>query len=317
MYFELDDSDDPDAQLERTAAALTRHGLTGTISPHHLDEVDWVPSVDDLLELRVRVRGRRALVDGLYVWEPDMAAVRRSLDAADEWRLSAPEPLTAYVRRGMIGPTTMPARVHLAELGDLQPGAGGSHCVYSGGATDQRAVTRYHAGVVAVVHRGQAVRQSWQSVLDNLRTLLTDHADLVVYACVTRSRGVADRSTLFVPTPWPSRTGVRRSRGAAFEDVLAPDAYGMQLLGSATFDRVPRHPDWEATPTQGEGVLVAHRHPERWFSDDFPGHTTLMDPDATDVPPIVAEARAQLAPALYTPEALDEFLKNPPSARSG
>lgn len=314
VYFELEDSDYPEGLLARLAAGLTGRGLRGTITAHHLDTVarDW--SVDHLLDLRVRVRGRRWLDGDICRWQPDVAALTAFLAAADAWRTSSPGPVTTSVRRGLIEPIEAPADVSLAEMGDLHPPVRFGHSVCSRRADGERAVILYDAGTVAVVRHGPSVGDACESALEDLRGLLLSCADLVVYARVTRSRGSADRGMLFDPTPWPSRARqwphVPVVRGAVFEDVFAPDAYGMQLLGPVIAERLPDQPDWEATPAGGGGgVLLAHRHPERWFGHDFPGHRTLTEYKPTEVPPIVAEARAQLAPVLYTPEALDDYLR--------
>ena len=51
----------------------------------------------------------------------------------------------------------------------------------------------------------------------------------------------------------------------AFENALAPDAFGVHLLGTGYAGRVPSGPNWRATTVGPEAVVVEHVSPEAWF----------------------------------------------------
>jgi hypothetical protein len=75
-----------------------------------------------------------------------------------------------------------------------------------------------------------------------------------------------------------------------YEDVLAPDAFGAQLLGPGYSGRIPSGPDWERLDLEGDNVLLLHRDPAAWFGEPLP--------------PITQEQSYRRDPSYPTPEVI-------------
>jgi hypothetical protein len=107
---------------------------------------------------------------------------------------------------------------------------------------------------------------------------------------------------------WPHRAGAE-PRGAgftpqAFEDLYAPDAFGVQLLGPGYAGRLPDSAAWRAEPVGSACVLLEHVDLPAWFDAPFvPLRQILATADRPE-PPVLAQARVELAPILYSPGVL-------------
>ena len=88
-----------------------------------------------------------------------------------------------------------------------------------------------------------------------------------------------------------------------YEDVLAPDAFGAQLLGPGYAGRIPDAPGWERVELGGEAALLLHRDPAAWFGEPLP---PITQQDAIDLSPayptpeVILRAREDLADILVT-----------------
>jgi hypothetical protein len=92
-----------------------------------------------------------------------------------------------------------------------------------------------------------------------------------------------------------------------YEDVLAPDAFGAQLLGAGYSGRIPTGADWERGALDGDAVLLLHRDPGAWFGEPLPPVTILPSghPDpGYPVPEVILRAREDLGEILMTADVL-------------
>jgi hypothetical protein len=154
----------------------------------------------------------------------------------------------------------------------------------------------------------------WRSELAQFIEVLRERADDLAYGYAMRGWEVFGALALDdFSYDWPVRQNAR-PRGTwgahvAFEDLFAPDAFGVQLLGAGYAGRLPHltGTPWSIEAVGELGALVAHHDPEAWFSAPF---VRLMDrkpPELRDVPEVLAEARDLMAPILHAPGALVEL----------
>jgi hypothetical protein len=94
----------------------------------------------------------------------------------------------------------------------------------------------------------------------------------------------------------------------AFEDVYAPDVFGIQLLGPGYAGRVPEHPRWETEPVGTASVLLKHADPAAWYAAPpiTPPADDRWDPTQPPPtpPPLLTQSRSLMASILYTPGVL-------------
>jgi hypothetical protein len=150
----------------------------------------------------------------------------------------------------------------------------------------------------------------WAASLADLKDVLTAHAPELVYGHVKRAWdvGPAVNSVSSVRTAdWPKREpeGPYGSGGTleAFDDLMAPDAFGVQLLGAGYRSRIPPVDDWTVTPLR-DASIVEHVSPALWFQTPF-GEVGYRGVVA--VPDVLARAREDLAPLIYRPGSLAPF----------
>jgi hypothetical protein len=92
-------------------------------------------------------------------------------------------------------------------------------------------------------------------------------------------------------------------RHFVYEDVLAPDAFGAQLLGAGYAGRVPDGEDWERVELAEDAVLLLHRVPAAWFAEPLPPittHDSLLRNPSYPTPEVIVKAREDLAAILIT-----------------
>jgi hypothetical protein len=108
---------------------------------------------------------------------------------------------------------------------------------------------------------------------------------------------------------WPHRAG-SKPRGAgftrqAFEDLYAPDAFGVQLLGPGYAGRLPESANWREERVGSASVLLEHVDLSEWFDAPFVPRGQLLAPaDQPEPPAVLAQARIELAPILHSPGVL-------------
>src|SRR5437773_7112905 len=94
-----------------------------------------------------------------------------------------------------------------------------------------------------------------------------------------------------------------------YEDVLAPDVFGAQLLGRGYAGRIPTHPDWTWEELNDGATLVVHRDPEAWYGRPLPPITPAdciaLDP-SYPTPEVILRGRDVFAGLLLKHEVVAE-----------
>jgi hypothetical protein len=303
-------------ELRAVAAALSRRGVDGEIDLREPVLVPELPEQCDLLECRVRIRGRREHgVGGGYFWRCDRDAQLAFLAAANRWRRSAAEGAVDTVGKGAVGAVPAPADEEVLYRHWTGLDYHSDIVVSASKADGFRIVAArgYSGGVSLVVGGAEVAADRWPHALAELTAILREHADLLAYGYLRRGWrvGTAVRNRVLGPD-WPQRANDRPAGTGfapeAFEDVYAPDVFGIQLLGPGYAGRVPEHPRWETEPAGTASVLLKHADPAAWYSAPpiTPPTDARWDPSQPPPPPppLLTKARKLMAPILYSPGVL-------------
>jgi hypothetical protein len=300
--------------LPAVAAGLERRGVDGIFDLREQPVVATPPVSAHLLECRLRVRGKRVRREARsYRWHPDPEAHQAILAAAEQWCRRHGRGASESLSAGIVGPVPVePSEDVLERI--WEEVVNGMHVSLSAVAADEfRSVAaRAWVGGVSLVVGGAWVEAGeWQRPLAELTGLLRERADLLAYAYVRRGWAVAEAELgNSLPFDWPYRAD-HQPGGAgfthqAFDDVYAPDAFGVQLLGPGYAGRLPDSAAWLAEPAGSGAVLLEHVDPPAWFDEPFvPFRQRPRHPDQVPTPAVLAEAREALAPILYSPGVLD------------
>ena len=282
--------------LPELAAVLESRGIEGTLDVHDdtAAPFQW-PWPLRLVEARLRVRGEREHIGGqTYHWNADEEALAHVVDVAVRWCVDVRGP-SPWLRVGVnplvdVAPDDLATRVR-EEIG--------------------------RAGIVEIRRAGRGVvfdalwgRDSlmdvdarWRRVVPAIADVLRDAAGSLAYAFV---KGGADPSHVVagesLEYDWPPRGGVDEHGvhpAWAFEDERAPDAFALQLLGPGYAGRVPASRVYRAETLAGV-TLLEHVDPASWFDVPIvPPETHWTRIGEVVPPPVLAEARAALAPILF------------------
>jgi hypothetical protein len=298
--------------LPAVAAALERRGVEGEFDLRERPTAATPPITAHMLECRVRVRGERLRrEERTYRWQADPAAHEAILAAGERWCRQR----GASANQSLSVSTVPPVPVEPDEevLGRmLDEVVHGMHVAVSAVTADEfrSVMARPHAGGVSLVVGGAWLEAGeWPLALAELTGLLRVHADFLAYGYIRRGWAVQDALLdPSLPYDWPRRPdyeprGIGFAR-EAFEDVYAPDAFGVQLLGSGYAGRVPEVPTWQAERVGEAPTLLEHADLPAWFDEPFvPFRQRVAYAEA---PEVLARARVELAPILYTPGVLKQ-----------
>jgi hypothetical protein len=296
--------------LPAVAAALERRGVEGVFDVREPPAVAAPPKTAHFLECRVRVRGeRRRRGDRNYRWQADADARDAILALADRWCRQ----LGASANQSLTVSTVAP--VPLAPDEDVlermrEAVVDCLHVEVSAVTVDEFrsvAVRAWAGGVSLVVGGAWLEEGEWARPFAELTGLLRDHADLLAYGYIRR--GWTVREALLddsLPNDWPPRAD-HQPRGIgftpqAFDDVYAPDAFGVQLLGPGYAGRVPQVPPWREERVGRASSLLEHADLPAWF--DAPFVPFRYRARHIEPPAVLTRARAELAPILYFPGVL-------------
>jgi hypothetical protein len=303
------ESDVLDEILLAVVRELEQRGIAGVFRLREPVSAVAPSSIAHHLEARIRVRGRRVrhLPDD-YRWLPDRGAHAAVLVAADEWCRGLPQSTSCAIRKDAFGAIPASADESLAdrmtEAVDEERGV----AVFCAAGTEFRAVAaRSHAGSVSLVAGGPRI--GWSTALADLTAVLRELAGNVAYAYVRRGWMVGQALLgSWMPAedwPWrPDHAPRRPTTAQAFEDVYAPDAFGVQLLGPGYGDRLPDSGPWRIERLGHGSALVEHVDPPAWFGAPFVPYNEQLPADQRPVPDALRAARSELAPLLYTPGVL-------------
>jgi hypothetical protein len=301
--------------LPAVAAALERRGIEGVFDLSDQPTVATPPRTAHLLECRVRVRGerlRRGPRD--YLWQADPEAHEALLAVAERWWRQRGKRATYSLTSGTVGPVPVEAGEDVLErmreaLVDRM------HVEVSAVTADEfRSVAaRAWSGGVSLVVGGAWIEGGrWRGALAELTGVLRDHADLLAYGHVRRGWAVGEALLDdSLGHDWPQRAD-HQPRGIgfspqAFEDVYAPDAFGVQLLGPGYAGRVPDSASWREERMSAT-VLLEHVDLPAWFDAPLvPFRQRARNVEQARPPAVLAKAREELAPILYSPGVLSRI----------
>lgn len=299
--------------LPAVAAALERRGIEGVFDLGDRSTVATPPTTAHFVECRLRVRGGRLRHERrAYFWEADAEAHEAVLAVADRWCRANRPGATHSLSSGTIGPIEIEPDEDVLERMRAEVVDKMHVEVSVVTAAEFRSVAaRAWAGGVSLVVGGARVEAGeWRRPLAELTALLRDHADLLAYGYVRR--GWAVKEALLAPSlsfDWPRRAE-DEPRGIAFtsqafEDLYAPDAFGIQLLGPGYVDRIPESTTWRTQPAGENAVLLEHVDLPPWLDAPFvPFGQRPRNPDELQPPAVLTQARYELASILYSPGVL-------------
>jgi hypothetical protein len=294
--------------LPAVAAALERRGIEGVFDLYERRKLATPPTRAHLLECRVRLRGER-LQRGPrdYLWRAAPAAHKEFLAVAERWCRQSSQDASCSLNSGTTGPVPLEPGEAVAER-MYDTVVDNIHVELSAVTDDEfRSVAaRAWAGGASLVVGGGAVEATgWPHALADLKAVLYEHADLFAYGHVRRGWGVTEALLDdSLPKDWPHRAD-HQPRGIgftaqAFEDLYAPDAFGVQLLGAGYAGRLPDAEEWLEEPAANGAVLLEHADLPAWFAAPFVpfGHRP-RPPNHVPPPSTLARAREALASILY------------------
>jgi hypothetical protein len=289
---------------------LERRGIDGIVGlPEQPTGVE-APSNADMLICRLRVSGHRRRFDLGYEWDPDPDAQAKIVAAAEHWCKQLGEQAGYALTKSTI--TRVPIGLGEDATAALLEGSSDNANAMLVAVSDRefRKIGAGPAGGLGLIVGGATIEEGgWRAALDELTRLLCENADLLVYSHVRRgwSGGLFSRPSQ--AHDWPSRPDAEPTAAGwtnqAFEDVFAPDAFALQLLGPAYAGRLTDTPHYRRDRVGDGHTLLEHTDPTAWFEAPFiprgqhPGFGDLTPP------PVLVEAREELAPILYTPGALN------------
>ena len=264
-----------------------------------------------MLACRVRIRGERVRrEEHSYRWDADPDARAAFIAAADRWCRAGADGAAHSLTVGTAGCFAVTADEDVVSricdaLSGLIPAT-----VATVEDSSFRTFDADVTGAVTLVVGGPAIEgDGWREPLAGLTSFLRANADHLVYGHIRRGWGVNMALALHsLPADWPERAD-EQPRGAgwtyaSFDDLYAPDAFAVQLLGPGYAGRVPELPAWRAEAVGREAVLLQHTDPAAWFDEPFvPFHQDVRHLDRSP-PEILVRARAELAPILYVRGAL-------------
>jgi hypothetical protein len=298
--------------MRELAAALERRGLDGVFDRHRL--VSSLPQsrpFGHVLSCHMRVRGERVRSGGatpVYRSSPDPDALAAVIAAVDRWCKRLGDEAATYEITKALGPVTF--GFHDDTAGALREAfEDGLSGVLAGGVDSRWREVRigaYVAGIGLDAGGADLDAGNWRPELEELMDLLRGNGALLAYAYIRR-RSLPGGFDPSFERDWPTRPNNRPRGGGfteeAFEDVFAPDAFAVQLLGSGYAGRVPDAPSYHRERVGDNVTLLEHRDLPGWFDAPFVPYGQRPDP-GDPPPPVLAEARRELEPILYTPGAL-------------
>jgi hypothetical protein len=292
-----------EALLSAVVEDLDASGMDGRLGLSRLARTAELPSRVALVQARLRVNGERVTRRRTGTrWAADRQALERTVAAGVQWCLEIP------TRAGLtINADTEPAlpvdpEDVLARLWELP----GKWRVCTNLAADRfrRLVLASQEGRVTLIEGGETIQDNgWRASMQTFVGFVKAVSDDCVYGWVRGGDSPIAAQLDFLgeePTDWPSQRLQRTYSGPeAFEDHLAPEAFGIQLLGPGYADRLPVQGQWTATQLSSDRTLLEHQNLEAWFSDQIrPSPSTNLSPSAE----LLTQARRDLTPLLMHTE---------------
>jgi len=321
VLIQVREADPFDAILTDLVIGLEQRGIDGTLSCWELPPAAQPPEIAHLLECRLSVVGARSeRVPQSYLWTPDSDAHLRVITAADRW-CHAFGPAAHYAfGSGTVMPVAIRPQESVAERMRDDVARGLRVQLHAIGEHEFRMVLAVpHSGRVTLIAGSvDGEHLPWHQVLAEFIDLLDAHARDLAYGYVKRGWSIESFGFGTCPLDWPVRahyapTGIGFTE-YAFDDLLVPDAFGVQLLGEGFAGRVDPGDEWTISAVAENRTLVQARALEAWFETpflEFPDEPTPLGgvevaraAAERPAPEVLARARGDFASILFTPDAL-------------
>jgi hypothetical protein len=287
--------------------------------------MDVLEEAHELLECHLRVRGERRIAvapsevelalrrgreppSGQVRWFPATDALLVGIEAALDWVADGPAPLHMLVlgdRQTAQSVAEASGRIAAVAADQYAPSA--PLAVWWESGTAFRLLSLgLTTGNVSLVEGGAGLAAGcWQVPYEALLEQLRRAAQWAAYGFIKRGRRPRDVLYSSLTYDWVPALhyGSYNLTNSVYEDVLAPDAFGAQLLGPGYADRIPSDPDWVQESLEHGATLVVHRDPEAWFGRQLPPLTPedciALDP-SYPTPDVLVRARETFAELLLT-----------------
>jgi hypothetical protein len=311
------------ATLTALASGLEAVGLEGRLVPHMLEPEPLRTPLrerkEELLECHVRVRGERRLYvseqelelaarlgrkppDAVVRFFPDERALLAGIEAALAWVGRPPAGAELRSVGDVPNRDVGEVRAHIAAAFEWAFDPSRVVATAWWEADDSFRMMGVWAGTgdVSFVEGGARLASGeWRPAYGRLLVALRAAAGWGAYGLIKRGRspGSAGRSLTYDWVP-ALHYGSYNLDHNPYEDVLAPDAFGAQLLGPGYAGRIPFGDEWERVDLEIDAALLVHRDPAAWFGVPLPPITPedciRRDP-SYPTPDVLLRAREDLA----------------------
>jgi hypothetical protein len=241
---------------------------------------------------------------GVYRWDNDPGSMRRVLEAADRWcRADGSHQLVATAVGTLVARDEDVVERMLETVSRGWPAR--LETRMADGGFRVCGIASVHSPITLVAGEIGS-RKGWHTEVDAMRSVLGEQAGELAYARIRRGWMVAE--TLRedrLGYDWPQRPDRPGETAQAFEDLLAPDAFAIQLLGPG-YARLAPLEHWTSEPAE-DAILLEHRDPSAWFTAPFVPFGVELPPGGRTPPEVLTAARAELAPILLRAGALAEL----------
>lgn len=330
------------ATLASLSRALEGCGVDGRLIAHMPDPIAGRTPLrereEELLECHVRMRGERRLhtpeqeielaarqgrepPDPVVRFFPDDTAVLAGVEAALDWVGSPPNGAGLWsfgdVPNRDIGEVR--ARIAAAVATAFDRRRLVAMAWWESEDAFRMMIVWPESGDVSFVEGGARLASGdWRPAYAALLDALRGTSGWASYGLIKRGRrpAHAGRSLSYDWVP-ALHYGSSNLGHHPYEDVLAPDAFGAQLLGPGYAGRIPTGAEWERIDIDSDATLLLHREPAAWFGVPLPPITpedcTRRDP-SYPTPEVILRAREGLADILVT---VDVLRRAPPDPLRG
>jgi hypothetical protein len=300
------------AIVERLDAA----GVVGTFDLYQ-PTATLPPGIAHVLECRMRVRGQRFHYRGVnHGWRADAEALWTGVEATLDWTLANDPELPLSLVVGLTSAATLrprdDLRTYMHRALEATADVGVVHLSSVGNDRFRTLALDPSKGRVSLIEGGPAVERDWAKSLDGVVAMLVASAPWTVYGFVKRGSrtGSATLASSLADDWVPVQHRLALwTGGEAFENELAPDAFGVQLLGS-DYAPVPDGREWRQSTVVDSAVLVEHVDRQAWYArlfGPFGGYRTMpTDPALT--PELVVRAREDFSALLFTDDVAREHV---------
>jgi hypothetical protein len=310
VVLQIYDSDMIEALLGKIVADLEARGLDGRLEPYQPPVLPPPPNVMPLVECRMRPRGERQHIRSwAHRWIAHPDPFERLVMAGAGWCSALPAISSTNLSIDTLPRVAVNPFDDLPELlrGVIEQTGVVADLTCSGGDRYRTMAICPRDGRITLIDAGEAIGgvHGWLAPAGELTEFLSENIRELVYAYIKHGSSwalaVHAESLQFdwPPSPYTRWIGTRQE---PFEDVYAPDAFAVQLLGPGYAGRIPTTTCWRQTQLENDSVLLEHTDPTAWFDTPFAPYGGVNQTPAFEPPPVLLRARADLDPILFRDE---------------